>query len=336
MTGTLGVVARADDGGLGNLTWELCRHLEPHKVLIMDLGELGRSDVRLDRYAGLNVRVFQGLSPDRDARSWLLDGTTTLYSAETWYDDDLTNEARDAGIFRVLHVMPELHQATRHADEIWLPTKYLRDRFPAARIVPVPVALDRFEMKVRSPARHFVHVWAPAMLDRNGTLAVLAALEMVKSAVKVTILGCQTPLHLEGDSPVILDATPRGYPRDYFTIWPDDADVLLLPRRYAGLSMPVQEAAARGMATVMTNVSPQTDWSSVIGIGTRGAPAAMKMAGGSIEVHDPDPIALAQTIDLIAGHDEIAREASYRARAWAESRGWDVWADRYRRLLRLT
>lgn len=330
----LGVVARADSGGLGNLLWELCRHLEPSRVLIMDLGVHGRSDCNFGRFEGLDCRVSRGWAPTADERAWLLDGCDVLYGAETWYADEMPHEAKAAGVRTVLHVMPELWRPDRVADELWVPTLWRRAHIPGSRLVPVPVALDRFEYRRRTPARHFVHVWAPAMLDRNGTEPTLAALEAVTEPITVTVLGAQRPLLLEGHAPVTMESggEPGVYPVDYFSIWPDDADVLILPRRYAGLSMPVQEAAARGMPAIMTGVEPQSGWPGVIQSGCRGS-AKASMAGGQITVFDPDPASVTAAINLLASDDERAGTYSDRAYAWAQGLSWDVWAERYRDLL---
>lgn len=328
----LGVIARADNGGLGNLLWELCRHLEPDRVLIMDLGEYGRSDVHLDRFAGLDTRVVSGLGIPPDDRAWLLDGCDVLYTAETWYEDAIATEAADRGVRTILHSMPELHLSARPSDEVWIPTTYRQRFVPGARVVPVPVALDRFDYEPRSPAEHFVAVWAPAMLDRNGTNVALAALEHVREPCRFTVLGAQMNVEMPAGSPVQIDCTPRGYPDDYFDLWPDDADVLVLPRRYAGLSMPVQEAAARGMPAIMTACDPQNTWPGVLGARARGR-TQRQMAGGLVDVWDPDPLAVAANIDRLASDAVCAKEMSEAARAWAESLSWDVWTPLYRELL---
>lgn len=329
----LGVVARADNGGLGNLLWELCRHLEPARVLIMDLGIHGRSDCHLDRFKGLDYRVSHGWAPTRDERAWLIDGCDVLYSAETWYADELYHEAKARGRRTVLHVMPELYLPSRVADELWVPTPWRREHLPPTRLVPVPVALDRFEYRRRSPAQHFVHVWAPAMLDRNGTEPTLAALEAVTEPITLSLLGAQRPVALEGAAPVTMKSPEPGvYPDDYFDIWPEDADVLVLPRRYAGLSMPVQEAAARGMPAIMTGIEPQTSWPGVIQVGARGA-EKHSMAGGRVPVFDPDPRSISQAINRLASDPDLAGSYSDMAYAWAQGLSWDVWAERYRELL---
>ncbi len=325
---------KSDNGGLGNLLWELCRHLEPDRVLVMDLGEFGRSDVHLDRFDGLDTRVVHGLGIPADDRAWLLDGCDVLYSAETWYEDTIAHEARDRGVRTVLHVMPELYLASRISDETWVPTTYRHALVSRSTIVPVPVALDRFEYAPRYPAEHFVNLWAPAMLDRNGTDATFAALELIREPVKFTVLGAQRSIEML-TSPVELDCSPRPYPVDYFDVWPDDADVLVLPRRYAGLSMPVQEAAARGMPAIMTACEPQNEWPGVVPVPSRGRPTRHRMAGGLVDVHDPDPVAIARAVERLATDHAFACEMSARARRWAEDLSWDVWAPRYRSLLGL-
>lgn len=318
------------------MTWEFARHMNPDRVLVMDIGQYGRSDPHLSRYDGFDTRVVYGLGPTPDDRKWLLDGSDVIYSAETWYEDQFPHEAKEAGVRTVLHVMPELFLDNRVADDIWVPTTYRKSHVPNSRLVPVPVALDRFTHKVRSPAEHFVALWAPAMLDRNGINVVFQAVEQVRVSCRVTILGAQQVCELPSSCPVKLDCHPREYPVDYFDLWPDDADVLLMPRRYAGLSLPVQEAAARGMAAVMTAVEPQNEWPNVVGIATTGHhPHRQRMAGGMVDVWDPDPTGLARAIENLATDPVYATEMSGRARGWAEALSWETWAPRYRTLLGL-
>jgi glycosyltransferase involved in cell wall biosynthesis len=331
----LGLIARADNGGLGALTWEFARHLQPDRVLIMDLGGGGRSVNHLDRYDGLDYRVCHSDRMPRDDADWLLDGCDVLYSGETWYGAAIPERAADAGVHTVLHSMPELHNAMCRADDIWVPTSYRKKLIHGAKQVPVPVALDRFVYRRREAAEHFVHVWGPAMLDRNGTNTVLASVEMVRLPTRVTVVGAQGRVVLPDTHPVTLDCLPRGYPKDYFDIWPEDADVLLLPRRYAGLSLPVQEAAAQGIPAVMTNVEPQCEWPGVCHVPSRGRPKRVPMAGGIVDVWDPDPGSLALLIERLVQDPKLVGEMSDRARHWAETMSWDAWADRYRALLGL-
>lgn len=294
----------------------------------MDLGEHGRSACHYDRYAGLETRVCVGWAPTVDDVRWLLDGIDVLYTAETWYRPEVPHEAKRAGVKTVMHVMPELYRAECAADEIWVPTSYKRGSLPANRLVPVPVALDRHEYRRRSPARHFVHVWAPAMKDRNGTIATLAALSHVRRPIKLTALGAQHAIESEGK--IEIDVRPP-FAGPYFDIWPEDGDVLVLPRRYAGLSMPAQEAAARGMTLLMTDVEPQKVW-PIEPVKTRGRPDRTIMAGGPFDVHDPDPIDLARAIERLASSPKLAGERSDAARRWARGLSWDVWRTRYQAL----
>jgi hypothetical protein len=335
VTQRLGMIARADNGGLGHLTWEFARHMKPDRVLIMDLGHHGRSDVHLERYAEFEIRHVVGWAPSWEDRQWLLTGSDVVYSAETWYaDDEFYREAQAAGVRTYLHVMPELYRPNRLATELWVPTTWRREAVAGARLVPVPVATDRFEAKLRPKALHFVNVWAPAMLDRNGTLCLLAALTHIRSEIRVTIKGAQQPVHLPPGGPVTLDCVPSGYPDNYWDVVPGDADVLVMPRRYAGLCMPVQEAAARGMSAIMPAVSPQDGWPHVQQIGVRGFTRAA-MPAGQVEVYEPDPIDLARKMDALA--EDSLRQAylSSRALDWAAGLSWATWAPRYRRLMHL-
>ena len=46
---------------------------------------------------------------------------------------------------------------------------------------------------------------------------------------------------------------------NYWEIW-EDADVYVSPRKYAGQSLPLNEAMSLGMAVMMTDMEPQNQF----------------------------------------------------------------------------
>ena len=326
----LGLIGRADDGGLGNLLAEFARHLRPDRVVIMDLGEFGRSAVHLDRYEGLDYRVCHGTALDLDSMDWLLDGCDVLYTAETSYNDALWSRAREKGVVTVLHAMPELFSPPHKPDVLWLPTHWEQSRFSgiAHEIVPVPIAMDRFTKTKRKSCRTFVHVGAPAMRDRNGTEIVLGALKHVQHPCKVVMRGLA--FNLVGPEGVVEIECCSGYPDDYWDIWPPDADVLLLPRRYAGLSLPMQEALAQGIPIISLDLEPQRSWPGVMTIPTQGRPQRAAMAGGQFEIHDGSALNLAVAMDVLMADDGRVAELSKAALDYAWSISWERQLDGYR------
>jgi glycosyltransferase involved in cell wall biosynthesis len=338
----VGLIARADSGGLGNITAEFCRHLHPDATVVVDWGEHGRGPSHLERYEASGATLVNpGPLMDDQAASWLLRRCDVLYTAETAYRPSLWDEARTAGVRTVLHAMPEyLHPADpgRQADEVWLPTSYGLDHVPGARVVPVPVALDRFTYRQRTEAaRTFAHVGSGAAHDRNGSALVIGALPHITHPITLVVRGADLQhvvtttrhaglMRVVGDVTVELDDAPV---EDYWQLLSDDVDVLVMPRRYAGLSMPMQEAAAAGIPTVALDVEPCRDYChpELLVPPTRSRSIAMR--GGRFPIAEADPAAVANVMNRLASDAGLMAEASEWAFHMAGRLSWASLRSRY-------
>lgn len=327
----LGLIGRADEGGLAALTCELARHLKPEACLVVELpGQAGRGRFDLNRIAPFCGRVAVSGNPlDEQSIRWLLHHSDVIYTAETTYHPDLHRRCQRAGVKLVLHAMPELHRRGTTADVILNPTCYGADRLRAG-LLPVPVARDRLPFRLRTEARTFLHVAAPAMLDRNGTIRVELALSHVVNPCRVLVanadaarVGKFAPKHVQ-----VEQAPPIG---EYWQRWTDEVDVLLLPRRYAGLCLPAQEAASCGIPVVAlaTDVALK-------GLAIR-VPAVheqtQRFAGGSWHVNGCSPEDLAACMDSLLESPGAVESASALADEWAEGISWETLKPRYEELL---
>lgn len=327
----VGLIARCDDRGLGHMTWEFHRHVRPERTLVVTMGSLARGFAqRPERYPDGEVVAFRGGQlPEDRVREWLR-GLDVVYSAETFYDWSLPRWAEEEGVATVLHAMPEFHGPHIPAvTETWAPTAWRIENLPSARLVPVPVALDRFSPDSDPPVR-FLHVAGHrAMHDRNGTTTLLQALRFLRCPTTIAIT-CQ-----DGRLPTIA-APPHvrvfrrlRAPADYWRLY-DDAEVLVLPRRYGGLCLPAQEAMAAGLGVVMTDVVPNREW-PIVPVPARQQ-GTVRCAAGELPMVVADPRALADAMDMLADAD-LRGEVREAGRRWAEACSWDVWAPRYRALL---
>lgn len=329
----LGLIARADNGGLGNLTWEFARHMRPDRVVIMDLGSAGRGPTFPERYADFDTMVCHGVDLSDAALKWLLDGSDVVYTAETAYRENFWGEARARGVKTVLHSMPELHRPALRPDVLWLPTTYETRRFDHAGlaydIVPVPVADDRF----LDPADYgpvFYHLGAPAMLDRNGTDTVVEALQHVTVPCRVIFHSCPDRFQLAPRIGLVDLEIRRDRPDDYWRAHPADASVLVLPRRYAGLSLPMQEAMAAGRPVISTALSPQKGWPGVVNVPVKPQTRRVPMAGGVFTVYQGDPVALAHSISTLAENPAYIEKLSLLALEHADRISWSTWGKEFR------
>lgn len=357
----IGLIARADDRGLGHLTWEFSRAMKPDATLVVDLGDISPFPNHLERFDDPLVMSWSpeskrfaalgGEFTDPDAevqvRRWLT-GLDVLYSAETFYDWRIVQWARDAGVATVLHVMPELlpEQIPDRPDEIWNPTWWRHDQLPAgSKVVPVPVATDRFPDRREfsghptEPLRVLHVAGRRAAADRNGTNVLLRALSEVAEPMVVTIATQEQTLPaLSRIAPnvIVEPLMASSAPANYWDLY-DGHDVLVMPRRYGGLCLPVQEAAAAGLALVMTDTAPNSNYPT--GLIPCRQNGTLLTPAGSIPLLEADPSELAQYLDRLAvskrdivppGDLEQDRRLAWR---WALSRSWDVQAPIYRRML---
>lgn len=338
----VGLIARAEDRGLGHLCWEMARALEPAQVLVVAMGQAANGFTsHPERYMSLGGEVTVMPREDMGGQSRelmrFIRRSDVIYSAETFYDWGFCKRARNEGVRTVCHVMPEFwnhwrddfHEAA--PDAWWLPTPWYEERFPKGTpIVPVPVPMDRWpepvELNKDRPLRVLHTAGHRAAMDRNGTLAFFAALRKVRADVEVTVISQASRLpHPSVPRNVKYRVVLNGA-RDYWSMYADH-DVLVLPRRYGGLSLPVQQAAGAGLALVLPDIEPNAWYPALL---TKVVERdVFPCAIGDMPVAVPDALSIAQTIDRLAEDRHRLGELQQCAREWAEEHAWSKLAPTY-------
>lgn len=329
MTRRLGLIVRSDfGGGLANQTWELHRHLEPDATLVMLMGPKGRPGAVEDPARYGDAFAVEYASPHTATMQEFLSRIDVLLSVETFYVPYLLIEGQARGIERILYANPELLRTSDPAEQadryVWADPNWVHP-FPApGGALPWPCSTDREpRAEIGWPPR-FVHVAAPAMLDRNGTAVVAKAAEQLRAEVNVDIYG----------SPLDGDYTPPGTHAhvsyrpavaDHWDLYAD-ADLLVMPRRYGCLSLPILEAAAVGVPTLTTDLEPQRSWFARWApwlLVPAGDPQPAVMKAGIIDVYQPVPGAFAVAMDRLAGRADVLDSFREEIRTWAEARSWE-------------
>jgi hypothetical protein len=334
----VGLVARAEDRGLGIMCWEAYRHLQPDRTMVVDMGALaGGFPAHLDRYPDATVVPFDGGSfPEDQVRDWIA-GLDVVLTCETAYDWRLPEWCAEAGARLVCHVMPEFYRPqTEHLPITWWnPTSWRMGHLPAGtRHVPVPVALDRWEgrtSKVEDRPLHLLHVAGHrAMADRNGTVLLAVALQRVRQPMVVTVVtqDDQLPTRENPHHPGVEVRHVTGSVADYWDLYAGH-DVLVMPRRYGGLCLPVQEAMAAGLAVVMPDASPQRDDWPVLPVRAHPGRLVNTPCGG-VALANTDPNALATELDRLAADPAAVALAQLRSQAWAHANSWEALLPLYR------
>lgn len=161
-------------------------------------------------------------------------------------------KAREKGVKTVL--MP-MYECTRNPlpyqpDQIIVPSLLDLEYYPGAEFIPVPVEVP---WKLRTKAEVFVHNAGNGGIGgRNGTKELLEAIKLVQSPIKL-IVRSQRQIEAVDD--------PRIEYRvgTFDNIW-DEGDVFVFPERFNGLSLPLQEAFASGMAVIAGDRHPINTW----------------------------------------------------------------------------
>lgn len=319
----VGVIARADARGLAHQSWEFARAMEPERVLLVDLLPR-RWPIHPEWYPGATlVGSRNGSLPEAKVREWL-DGLDVVYMPETPYCWPALDWARQQDVATVIHVNPEFFRDRGHEPSTWwAPTSWRLNHLPTGtRQVPVPVPLDRWpetDEVLDGPIR-WLHVGGmKALGDRNGVEILGAALRLVRERHHVTLRSQDrsTPSVRPGSNVKLTRAS--GSLMDYWSLYPGH-DVLVMPRRYGGLSLPAIEAAGAGLGLVMTGCAPNQDWPIEPIQWSPGK--TLTTAAGPLDTADASPSALAAIMDSWAQNPGLVQDARLRARAWAEAYSW--------------
>jgi len=312
-------------GLLGQQTREVVARLDADVSLVVLLGEGARGVENFGRFEGHPAVVNRGPRLHPEVLDDVLSRCDILYTIEGPYAPDLFERCCAAGVRLVIHANPELWRGWDCHDLI-VPTDWrvMHD----AEVLPFPVDTDRLRPSPRAERPTFVHVVGPAMLDRQGTQLVEGALAYVQHECDV-IMRCDSVLDTFGIGNAIVRQMPRT--RHYWQVIPDGCWALLQPRRYGGLSLPIQEAAARGLPTVCLDRSPENGFYGPL---TARCPVLEEqpypMAGGQVGVAECDPRELARVIDEFIEADGHVGDP----RSWAEAHSWEALLPAYEARLR--
>lgn len=338
----IGLIARADNRGLGIQTWEFAQHMNPAKTLVLDVPSEQPLPFR-NRFP--NAVTVQGW-PEPGNFATFLQGLDSVYTAETPYHHSLFSIAEQWGVRTVLHVNPEFLDHLDHPElpkptVFACPTSWMFDLIPQPKtLLPFPVATERFQPNTATEAKNFLHiVGRPAIHDRNGTEDLLEALQYISSDITLTIC-CQQQGYVEqliADMPRLGKKFPTDNvrlvvrSRDCENYWDNytGQEVLVQPRRFGGLCLPMQEALAAGMPAIMPDVSPNRDRLPDSWLVSAKEYGSFEVRGQPITIFRTDPAELASIIDGFASSRALYMEAKDTASTIAKVFSWENLKPRY-------
>jgi hypothetical protein len=155
------------------------------------------------------------------------------------------------------------------------------------------------EINLSKDHKRILHIAGKkAAKDRNGTESVLAMMKSSKEDYELVIKS-QTPLNLIcKDSRVKIEIGDPDNRQDMYTGF----DAMVLPRRYAGLCLPMNEALMSALPVFMTDVSPNNavlphKWLA------ESKKIDTFRTKSMVDVYDVKPERLAKVIDKYVGNN---------------------------------
>lgn len=253
----LGLIVRDDNSGLGYQTRSYYKHLKPHKTVVIDLSPLN-GNKQNGWYP--DALTLKGIPQDNQLDE-ILDDIDVLFTAETPYNLNLYKRARWRGIKTICVENPEFYDHIMYPeyempDIIILPSVWLEDFIrghaepKGTKVVQLhhPVDLDEFPFRERTTAFPMHLAGNPAANDRNGTFDFMGACHDGTITTQSEELAHQIRSRYR-HSTVYTDIQD---PKFMYQL----GDVMVLPRKYGGNCLPLNEALASGMPVIMTDISP--------------------------------------------------------------------------------
>ena len=211
---------------------------------IVDLVSIHHHTSRANHYEWYKDRV----SPET-----LLEKCDTLLFFETSFSSRILIEAKKKGIKTILIVMYESSPTSiiKMVDEVWSPSLLDQKYYPNSKLVQIPVDV---KWRLREKAEVFVlNNGNGGLGGRNGLKEVLEAMQYVKSPIKL-IIRSQVPVKIP-----YYDSRIDIRIGTFDDIW-SEGDVFIFPEHFNGLSIPLAEAFACGMAVMAGARYPMTEW----------------------------------------------------------------------------
>lgn len=313
----LAVIGRADDSGLGEMTVEFCRHMDPEMILVWWADSRGQT--RMERLPpGAKRRLIDPRQAvNEETFEEALAGMRCVVAFETFYHTAALNVAARIGAKTVLFPMWECTPGwSEPVDVLICLSQEDMKHYPTGVRAHWPISRLKFPPKrCEVPPRRFVHnAGSFGYYGRNGTKAVLTASLKVNDVAEI-IVRCQEPIPAdvacEHKAKILRGSFDGRY---------DDADVFVFPMRFPGLSLPLLEAASMRIPTLVLDLPEWSDYPEVMRIPSCGVDG-FRIGYRPVTYHRPDVEALAYKIRALAT-GAVRPELPPEPNTWEAFREW--------------
>ena len=271
--------------------------------------------------------VYSRTIPETIAGKFIKD-IDVLLCFENPLDWSFPDKCRERGIKTVMIPMHEWFPTNpRHKFDAFIcPSELDVEYFPDSKFIPIPVDVP---WELRIEARRFLHNGGNlGCREHKGTRQLLQAIPLIKSDAEITIRAQNG----SGLSKMIHDVYKGVIPnrlkielgeRPYEDLW-TGYDVVVVPEKFNGLSLPLQEARAAGLLVITTDRYPANTWLPKDPLIRVNSESRQVVAGGYLNFIESElrPEDIAAKIDEWYGRD--ISDYSLAGKYWAEEMSWDV------------
>jgi hypothetical protein len=242
--------------------------LNPDKILLIDSTPFNKNKQHPEWYDGYDCIKSNGF-PSSEQIKIFLNSVDVVLSCETFYDQNFIRFANKRNVKTILQYNYELFGHLSNPN-LPLPTallspsvwkiehvqKLFGNQTKVIHLAP-PTNEDLFnkvkENNLSKSHNRILHVAGKkASKDRNGTETVIDMLKYSKGDYELVIRSQSEIESNIKDSRLTIEI---GNPENREDMY-DGFDAMVLPRRYAGLCLPMNEALLSALPVFMTNISP--------------------------------------------------------------------------------
>ena len=313
-----GCLGRMDLGGLGIETRAFIKHMKPTKVMLVNIYKYKQFPEHF-----VNPIIVENSPTDEQIKEFCKD-IDVLFCFETPCNWNAWKIAKEMGVKTGMFIDYEwTPEKFITPDVIINPSNYHMADLPERTVhITFPVDREIHPFKLRTKAHTFLHIVGHGGgYGRNGTKELLEAIPLVKNKDIKFIIHSQIQIEKINDPRIEWRVGNYINEGEMY----QDADVLVSPRRYAALSLPLNEAMSHGLAIIMSDMNPQNQFLPKDLLIPVKETTTIKICR-EIELGFIDPKDIACKIDELANKD-ITEYSKYSDK-WAESISWGKLKDK--------
>lgn len=267
----VGILARADLTGLGIQSRNWVRLLDPYKVIVINSQPFNGNEQHFEWYNRPNAYRVDGFIKPNEIYP-ILNGLDVLLTFEIPYNYDLLRVARSKGVKTIIQnnweftdylKTPSLPLPDLLVNHSYWYLDEQKARWPQITgYCPTPLFIEDYDTIMlqnldRDPTlmRRFVHIAGRKTYeDRNGTQDLLEAMKLIPAEYKfeLVIKPQSADIGDFNDKRITVD---RSNPIDEKELY-RNFDVMIMPRKYGGASLPMNESLAAGLPVIMPRIDP--------------------------------------------------------------------------------